>query len=97
MPLVRFQHPHRDFPQESPYSGRYEDYDPTFDPNFDEDTIYDGSLSILIICLPIDRAPAQNHHTQRYDLPWRILTIQKCLVRASNSLPPTTTTNEMVK
>ena len=89
MSLVQFQRSHSRSSQDPPYSrtSYSEDYDPTFDPNFDEDTVYDGLPPTKSVRPAIDRAPAQNHRTQRSDLPWRILTTRKCLVSPLNCIP----------
>jgi hypothetical protein len=59
MHLLSYQHSHSQSSQDSPYSrGSYfEDYDPTFDPNFDEDAVYDGLSPTQSVCPPIDRTP----------------------------------------
>ena len=58
MSLTPFQHAHFQSPQDTPYSrnSNLEDYDPTFDPNFDEDTVYDGLPPTQSVCPRVDRA-----------------------------------------
>lgn len=52
MSLTPFQHSRFQSPQDTPYSrdSHPEDYDPTFDPNFDEDTVYDGLPPTQFVC-----------------------------------------------
>ena len=90
MPLVPFQRPHALPPQVSPYSRNSysEDHDPTFDPNFDGDTVYDGLSGLVCLSLLLTEFPVQNPHTQRSDPPWRILTTRKCLVSPPNFFIP---------
>ena len=56
MPFVESQYPHFKSLQDPFYSDNsyYEDYDPSFDPNFDEDTIYDGPSPIQVVCILAD-------------------------------------------
>lgn len=44
----------------------------------------------------LTRIPVQNLHTQRYDLLWRISTIQKCLVSPLNCVYPTRVTHRAI-
>lgn len=46
-------------PQDSLYShnSHSEDYDPTFDPNFDEDAVYDGLHLTQAVCSSADQSP----------------------------------------